>query len=190
MNTQVYAPGVIVKGEWQFEQSNNRHFKHSSYLTYAAVHRLIMESTMVVGVTKFRLAVLLGVEKPSMVYEWLNGSKKMSAGYAYRLAKLLLMKASGVQTALIEDINWDTGDIRWRTGKDGGKSNFPQSEWDVLQGERGAAGGISELNSIGEESGEASYTRRRPDIYVGTNTPTREFPRTFKNPITAPTPDS
>lgn len=67
------------------------------------------------GISAYQLRRLLGMKYDWQIYRALGRSKpfyKLSSKYALRLSYLYELRAEGMALGLVEEINWDLGEVR------------------------------------------------------------------------------
>ncbi len=178
--------GMIEPGEYglapPFQKAGDTWPVSLNKINLTANHRTVVESAETLGVSLYRLGVLLGLKSTNQVYHWKNGTKRMSAPYALRLIKLLNMGAVNVPVAAIHRIDWDAGVITWSKGYE----SIPTGGgWDVRRGVSGDRYGIPNGGGgPGQEAGNAVHPEREADILLHEADPVGTVPRSVKFRIT------
>ena len=80
------------------------------------------------GVSPYRLGILLGMKHPGNTYTWFQGRSRPSQAYCVKIIKLITLAAfEGLRLPFVESIDWDTGEIVLKGGvKDQGHNRAPQ----------------------------------------------------------------
>ena len=73
-----------------------------------------MRSCEYLGVTRYQLSQLLGLPRPTQLWEWLNGRYAPSSLYTHRLLFLWDLRVRGTPLAHMSRIDWEKGEITWR----------------------------------------------------------------------------
>ena len=109
------------------------------YSTFSASLNVLEDLKEYMGVTPYRLGVLLGMEHPHMPYEWFRGRKRPSQDNCIKMMKLLVMvNYQGLRLPFVDSINWATGEIRYKgRGDDKGNSRVPTSQREIPKGNSG-----------------------------------------------------
>ena len=84
-------------------------------LNPAGVQRTLQLSLLVLGVSGFQLARLLGMQAPNISYnQWSNGRNGMGSCAFGRLLELWWLKIQGWNICYMQKIDWEKGIIYWR----------------------------------------------------------------------------
>ncbi len=99
--------GQVPPGLFSPVVAGNRQANHLSRNDLAASTLLVKQTVAALGMSKTRLAVVLGY---SVTDTWrLGHTANLSQIKMQRLAWLLLMKMAGIDTSVIYSVNWQDG---------------------------------------------------------------------------------
>lgn len=126
-------PGIFKTETW------NDGVTPKSYLNARATSRVIKEAAVTFRISEYHLFTLMGIYDKATGYHWTSGMKRPSSMYLTRLAKLFLIHfGDGKPLIGIEFINWETGEIEFRSfnNKDGKRhrNNLPNGRPALPQG--------------------------------------------------------
>ena len=116
--------------------------KGSTYLRYSNFSASLDALQAVkyhLGVSPYRLGILLGMAHPGNTYAWFQGRSRPSQNYCVRIIKLISLVAfEGLRLPFIESINWDTGEIKLKAGlKDQGHNRPPPKKRTLPESQSG-----------------------------------------------------
>ena len=117
---------------------------HNS-VSLAAINLILEETLQYLGLTKYQLALLLGMGGTgSDIYKWIGGTQGPSSAYMARLVKLWSFQVQGMPVCDMSQIMWEDSLILWRDGSvtrenhiPGGSGAIPPEEgtsvWQMAQ---------------------------------------------------------
>ena len=107
-------PGIVPAEVFQPRNPGRHPTPASSYGTPAVGGEIVGALREYLGVTPYRIGILVDAPSHSYVYHWISGAKTPSSLYLSRLCWLMVMKAhKGMDVARIEAIDWKSGAILW-----------------------------------------------------------------------------
>ena len=124
--------------------------KGSNYLRYSNFGASLDALQAVkyhLGVSPYRLGILLGMAHPANTYSWFQGRSRPSQNYCVRIIKLISLAAfEGLRLPFIESINWDTGEIEFKGGvKDQGHNRPPPKKRTLTENQSGYSVPLAEF---------------------------------------------
>ncbi len=90
---------------------------HSLYSSHYASERVLEETRRRFGCSKYQFSGLLGQPFPNDYYKWLSGTCRPSPQYLLKLIHLRDLHDAGFALNRARRIDWSTGTIFWRNGK-------------------------------------------------------------------------
>ena len=100
-------------------------FPMSAYPSHGAIEKILDTLPVILGIGPTRISRLLGCYNYATYSRWVNGQRRPSPLMESRMIYLLILHIQEMQVSEMREIDYYTGEIRWRRGFDPNKKPIP-----------------------------------------------------------------